>query len=186
MFSPSLRCRERHRGRNEDVSPPDFDGGRLGNYSGQRSEAFIIRVARADRARSPLKIPRNDRIRSVSLPTVSVVASSIVASSIVASSIVASSIVARSVVVGSVVVGSVVVGSVVLGSVGAVPVIARSVVAGSEGAVPVVASTAGAVSAVPVPLIPGRASRGHAAHRTQCSADQGARRRAGSCFARVV
>src|SRR6202040_1841976 len=59
MFPPSLRC-SMHRGRNEDSSPPDFDGGRLGNYSRQRSEAFIIRVGRADRARSPLKIPRNE------------------------------------------------------------------------------------------------------------------------------
>src|ERR1700686_1133965 len=114
MFPPSLRC-SMHRGRNEDSSPPDFDGGRLGNYSRQRSEAFIIRVGRADRARSPLKIPRNDRIRSVFLPTVSVVASSVVARSVV--------------------VRSVVVRSVVLGSVGAVPIITGSVVAGSVGAV---------------------------------------------------
>jgi hypothetical protein len=44
----------RHRGRNEHFSPPDFDGGRLGNYSGQRSQSFIMRVERAARARSTL------------------------------------------------------------------------------------------------------------------------------------
>jgi hypothetical protein len=43
-----------HRGRNEDSSPPDFDGGRLGIYSGQGSGALIIRVEPADRARSPI------------------------------------------------------------------------------------------------------------------------------------
>jgi len=52
----------RHRGRNEDVSPPDFDGGRLGNYSGQRSQSFIMRVERAARARSTLmRSGRNHR-----------------------------------------------------------------------------------------------------------------------------
>ena len=50
-----------HRGRNDNPSPPDFDGGRLGIYSRQGSGALIIRVERADRARSPLKISRNDR-----------------------------------------------------------------------------------------------------------------------------
>jgi hypothetical protein len=43
-----------HRGRNDNPSPPDFDGGRLGNYSGQGSGALIIRVEPADRARSPI------------------------------------------------------------------------------------------------------------------------------------
>jgi hypothetical protein len=44
----------RHRGRNEDFSPPEFDGGRLGNYSGQRSQSLIMRVERPARARSTL------------------------------------------------------------------------------------------------------------------------------------
>jgi hypothetical protein len=54
-----------HRGRNDNPSPPDFDDGRLGNYSRQRSEAFIIRVGRADRARSP--IAPNDPTAALSL-----------------------------------------------------------------------------------------------------------------------
>src|SRR5437764_375031 len=39
---PSLRCLSKHRGRNEGSSAPHFDGGRLGNYSGQRSRSFAI------------------------------------------------------------------------------------------------------------------------------------------------
>ena len=66
-----------HRGEYDNPSPPDFDGDRLGIYSGQGSGALIIRVGRADRARSPLKISRTDPHRSASLPTVSVIASSI-------------------------------------------------------------------------------------------------------------
>jgi hypothetical protein len=37
----------RHRGRNEDFSPPDFDGGRLGNYSGQG----VVRLTYRDQKR---------------------------------------------------------------------------------------------------------------------------------------
>jgi hypothetical protein len=41
-------------GEYDNPSPPDFDGGRLGIYSGQGSGALIIRVEPADRARSPI------------------------------------------------------------------------------------------------------------------------------------